>query len=188
MRLKVLACRDGFNRKRASNAYRCPHHGNRSFTFRMTINVSLIMTPFPPIVILNGHKNAAWESGKAERRNGVKNLWLGWHLTAFPTTVTDPSHSFRMTINVFSHYDTLPWVLLYRQAREWLESWLYCLFNVILNGDKNAVWKSGKAERWHGVKNLLLRWQLTASAAFIKRRKNCQLTDDRSRLSICFLS
>ena len=29
-----------------------------SHSFRMTINVSLIMTPFPPIVILNEGKNA----------------------------------------------------------------------------------------------------------------------------------
>ena len=57
----------------------------------------------------------------------------------FPPTVTDPSHLFRMTINVFSHYDALPWVLLYRQARKWLESRLCRLFNVILNGRKNAL-------------------------------------------------
>ena len=35
--------------------------------------------------------------------------------------------------------DALPWVLLYRQAWKWLESQLCRLFNVILNGDKNAV-------------------------------------------------
>ncbi len=29
-----------------------------SHSLRMTINVSLIMTPFPQIVIQNGHKNA----------------------------------------------------------------------------------------------------------------------------------
>ncbi len=32
-----------------------------SHPLRMTINVSLIMTPFPPIVILSGDKNALWE-------------------------------------------------------------------------------------------------------------------------------
>jgi len=31
----------------------------------MTINVSLIMTPFPPIVVLSGRKNALWESREA---------------------------------------------------------------------------------------------------------------------------
>lgn len=33
--------------------------------FRMTISVSLIMTLFPPIVILSGGKNALWESREA---------------------------------------------------------------------------------------------------------------------------
>ncbi len=32
-----------------------------SRSLRMTINISLIITPFPPIVILNGGKNALWE-------------------------------------------------------------------------------------------------------------------------------
>ena len=35
-----------------------------------------------------------------EQRHRVKNLLPGWHLPAFPTTGTDPSHSFRMTINI----------------------------------------------------------------------------------------
>ena len=35
-----------------------------SHPLRMTINVSLIMTPFPPIVILNAGKNAVGESQK----------------------------------------------------------------------------------------------------------------------------
>ena len=35
--------------------------------------------------------------------------------------------------------DALPWVLLYRQTWKWLESRLCRLFNVILNGGKNAV-------------------------------------------------
>ncbi len=68
-----------------------------------------------------------------------ESITLNSILPVFLTMVADPSHSFRMTINVFSHYDALPWVLLYRQAQKWLESRLYCLFNVILNGDKNAV-------------------------------------------------
>ena len=32
-----------------------------SLAFRMTLNVHLIMMPFPPIVILNGGKNALWK-------------------------------------------------------------------------------------------------------------------------------
>ena len=32
----------------------------------MTINISLIMAPFPPIVILNGGKNALWKRQKTE--------------------------------------------------------------------------------------------------------------------------
>ena len=32
---------------------------------------------------------------------------------------------------------------------------------VILNGRKNALWKSSKAAIWHGVKNLWLGWRLT---------------------------
>ena len=37
-----------------------------SHSFRMTINVSLIMTSFPPIVILNGGKNTVWEKREME--------------------------------------------------------------------------------------------------------------------------
>ena len=51
--------------------------------------------------------------------------------------------------------DALPWVLLYRQARKWLESRLCRLFNVILNGRKNALWERQKTGQWHRVKNLL---------------------------------
>ena len=51
--------------------------------------------------------------------------------------------------------DALPWVLLYRQARKWLESRLCRLFNVILNGRKNALWERQKTGQWHKVKNLL---------------------------------
>lgn len=35
-----------------------------SHSFRMTLNVHLIMMPFPPIVILNGGKNALWKRRK----------------------------------------------------------------------------------------------------------------------------
>lgn len=34
--------------------------------FRMTLNIPLIMTPFPPIVILNGGKNTVWKKREME--------------------------------------------------------------------------------------------------------------------------
>ena len=71
-----------------------------SRSLRMTPDVFLIMTPFPPIVILNGDKNAVWESRETERWHRVKNLLPGWHLTVFFTTAADSSHSLRITINV----------------------------------------------------------------------------------------
>ena len=37
-----------------------------SHSFRMTLNIPLIMTPFPPIVILNGGKNTVWEKREME--------------------------------------------------------------------------------------------------------------------------
>ena len=37
-----------------------------SRSFRMTLNIPLIMTPFPPIVILNGGKNTVWEKREME--------------------------------------------------------------------------------------------------------------------------
>ena len=58
------------------------------------------MTPFPPIVILNGGKNTVWEKREMEWWHGVKNLLHRWRLTVFLITVTDPSRLFRMTINV----------------------------------------------------------------------------------------
>ena len=67
---------------------------------RMTLNIPLIMTPFPPIVILSGGKNALWEKREMEWWHGVKNLLHRWCLTVFLTTIADPSPPFRMTINV----------------------------------------------------------------------------------------
>ena len=37
-----------------------------SHSFRMTLNIPLIMTPFPPIVILNGGKNTVWKKREME--------------------------------------------------------------------------------------------------------------------------
>jgi len=79
-------------------SYRLPHYGSSpSRSLWMTLNVPLTMTSFPPIVILNGVKNALWERRKMETWHGVKNLLCWWHLTGFLTMVIDPSRSFRMT-------------------------------------------------------------------------------------------
>ena len=53
------------------------------------------------VVILNGGKNAVQEKRETATWHRVKNLWFWWHLTAFLTTGTEPSHSLRMTFNVF---------------------------------------------------------------------------------------
>ena len=84
-------------------AYHLTRHGctDPSHSFRMTTDAFLIMTPFPPIVILNGGKNVVWERRKTGQWHRVKNLSLGWHLTVFLTTVIDPSRSFRMTTDAF---------------------------------------------------------------------------------------
>ena len=80
-----------------------------SHSFRMTSFVlhhydasrsPLLVTSFPPIVILNRGKHAVWEKQETGWWHWVKNLLCWWHLTAFLTTVIDPSHSFRMTFNV----------------------------------------------------------------------------------------
>ena len=47
-----------------------PRVADPSRSFRMTFNVSLIMTLFHPIVILNGGKNALWE--KRKRNSGTE--------------------------------------------------------------------------------------------------------------------
>ena len=75
----------------------------------------LLVTCFPKIVILNGCKNAVWESREAAIWHRVKNLLFWWRLTGFPITAvdsslrsewrlmvfltmgTDTSHSLRMT-------------------------------------------------------------------------------------------
>ena len=68
----------------------------------------LLVTCFPQIVIQSGSKNAVWEWGKITTWHRAKNLLLWWHLTVFPTTVTDPSHSFRMTFYGLLHHDSEP--------------------------------------------------------------------------------
>ena len=101
----------------------------------------------------------------------VINLWLWWDFTVFPTMGTDSSLALWMTPYRLPHYgsrsftvtqnDALPWVLLYRQAWKWLESQLCRLFNVILNGGKNALWERREMGWWGWVKNLLHWWRLT---------------------------
>ena len=77
VRLRMLACRNDLNRKRivslqltADSFYLLtdlPTTGiDPSRLFRMTLNIPLIMTPFPPIVILNGGKNTVWEKREME--------------------------------------------------------------------------------------------------------------------------
>ena len=87
------------------------------------------------------------KDGKRDSDTEWRIYYLEWHLAVFLTTVTDPSLSLQD--------DALPWVLLYRQARKWLESRLCRLFNIILNGRKNALWERQKTGQWHRVKNLL---------------------------------
>ena len=53
---------------------------NPSHSFGMTLNVSLIIKLFPPIVILNGGKNALWERREMGWWGWVKNLWHWWRL------------------------------------------------------------------------------------------------------------
>ena len=66
----------------------------------MTINVSLIMTPFPKSSFWTGVRMLC---GKDARRND-ETEWRIYYsddiLPAFLTTIADPSHSFSMTINV----------------------------------------------------------------------------------------
>ena len=111
-------------------AYRLSHHGNRSFTraqddvlppsslrqqsFTFALDDVLWFSSsqqqvfdiasgwrLSSVVILNGGKNAVQEKRETGQWHRVKNLWFWWHLTAFLTTGTEPSHSLRMTFNVF---------------------------------------------------------------------------------------
>ena len=102
----------------------------------------LLVTCFPKIVIQNGGKNALWESRETGQWNGVKNLLCWWRLTDSLITVADPSHSFRMTLNVSLIMTPFPPI-------------------VILNGGKNALWERRETTTWQRVKNLLPGWRLT---------------------------
>ena len=86
-------------------SYRFPHHGNRSFAiasgWRLMVFDIASGWRLSSVVILNGGKNAVQEKRETGQWHRVKNLWFWWHLTAFLTTGTEPSHSLRMTFNVF---------------------------------------------------------------------------------------
>ena len=59
-----------------------------------------LMTPYHPSSFRAGVKNALWERREMGWWHGVKNLLHWWRLTAFLTTIADPSRSFWMTINI----------------------------------------------------------------------------------------
>ena len=111
----------------------------------------LLVTCFPQIVILNGGKNALWERRETGQWHGVKNLFLWWRLTAFLTTDTDPSHSFRMTFYGLLHHSSKSFAGALNDALP---------YPVIQSGSKNAVWEWGKITTWHRAKNLLYWWRL----------------------------
>ena len=113
----------------------------------------LLVTSFPPIVILNRGKHAVWEKQGTGWWHRVKNLWLWWHLTDFLTTAADPSRSFRITPFVLHHYDASRSPLLVTSFPP----------IVILNRGKHALWEKRETGWWHWVKNLWLWWRLTAS-------------------------
>ena len=128
----------------------CPsHHDSRSFNHALDDD-------FPSAVILNGGKNALWENRETERWNGVKNLLLEWHLTAFLTTIIDPSLPLRITSYRPSHHGN-------RSFNHALDDALSSA--VILNGGKNTLWERRETGRWHSVMNLFLWWRLATNSS-----------------------
>ena len=134
------------------------HHYSRSFTHALDDALS-------SAVILNGGKNTLWESREKEWWNGVKNLLLEWHLTAFLTTIIDPSLPLRMTSYCFPQHVSRSFatasdnVLPPLSPRQ--QTFNHILDDdfpsaVILNGGKNALWEKRETEWWNRVKNLLL--------------------------------
>ena len=150
------------------------------------------MTPFSPIVILNGCKNALWKKRETGWWHRVKNLWLWWHLTAFLTTVTDPSLSLQ---------DDVLWSSSSQQQVFDIASGWRLSSVVILNGGKNAVQEKRETGQWHRVKNLWFWWHLTTFlttvtdlpddvwlSAYPHSYKNTvPITSDEYRI-LCFLS
>ena len=72
--------------------FHSPHHGYRFFANAQNDALS---SP----VILNGARILCGETDKQNDETEWRIYLLWWHLTAPLITVTDPSHSFRMTLN-----------------------------------------------------------------------------------------
>ena len=96
-------------------------------------------------------------------------------LTIFLTTVIDPSHSFRMTINVplttpadsSRSLRITPFIPCHYDAFRFPLSVTCFSKIVILNGGKKALWERWETAAWHGVKNLLFRWCFTVFLAMV---------------------
>ena len=81
--------------------YRSPHYDALSFPALWRFIVPLIMTLSPSIVILNGGKNAVWESREAATWHGVKNL-----LPHFPLLIPDKEKRKRSPVSLISFRTT----------------------------------------------------------------------------------
>ena len=104
--------------------------------------LALWMTPYR-IPSFRAEVRMLYENEEKPKHNIEWRIYAPDNILPFPLiTVTDPSHSFRMTLNVSLIMTSFPPI-------------------VILNGRKNTVWKSWKTEQWHRVKNLLPEWRLT---------------------------
>ena len=116
-------------------SYRFPHHGSKFFAgaHTRTLNVSRHSDSFLQSSFWMDARMLCEKDRKRDSDTEWRIYYLEWHLAVFLTTVTDPSLSLQD--------DALPWVLLYRQTQKWLESRLCRLFNIILNGRKNALWE-----------------------------------------------
>ena len=134
-----------------------PHHGYRFFagaqndSFR---SPSLWRFPFPitsDVLSPNRHSER-WQACLVGK-TGNGTVTRSEESITLMASYRFPHHGNRFF--AAAQNDALPWVLLYRQARKWLESRLCRLFNVILNGSKNTIWKSRETGWWHRVKNLL---------------------------------
>ena len=123
-----------------------------SRSFRMTINISLIMTPCRPVSFWTVARMPCGKNGKRNDETEWRIYVSDDVLPLFLITVIDPSHSFRMTSFVLHHYDASRSPLLVTSFPP----------IVILNRGKHAVWEKQETERWNNVKNLLCWWRLTA--------------------------
>ena len=133
-----------------------PTTGNRSFTFVQDDALtfpSLWRFPFPITSdALSSNRHSEWTQEYCMRKQGdgyvirsEESITLNSILPSSLVTVTDPSHSFRMT-----PYRSPLLVTPFPPI-------------VILNGGKNALWERREMAIWHRVKNLWLWWRLTVS-------------------------